>query len=190
MTPQPVDHAHTDSCIVIGCNLVQPGRNMNMLISGCSQIAAASQWLHSHSCEQRFSRLTHALTANLGVLELQDQEGDPVIDSKVSFQSRPQSLDAAQNVALVGYVTYTVFQKSDDIFIVNSMLSRVYVTVGCPSVCLTHRSTEAAACNWFAAERPPQGQEISIDSCRRPRSAANAGSVLWRAEERRSTQTS
>jgi len=24
MTPQLVDHAHTDSCIVIGCNLVQP----------------------------------------------------------------------------------------------------------------------------------------------------------------------
>jgi len=43
MTPQLVDHAHTDSCIVIGCNLVQLRRKMSMFISGCSYIAAASQ---------------------------------------------------------------------------------------------------------------------------------------------------
>ena len=34
------------------------------------------------------------------------------------------------------------------------MRSRVYVTIGCPSVCLVHRSTAAAACGGFAAERP------------------------------------
>jgi len=38
MTPQLVDLAHTDSCIVIGWNLVQPRRKMNVLISGCSHI--------------------------------------------------------------------------------------------------------------------------------------------------------
>jgi len=43
MTPPLVDHAHTDSCIVIGCNLVQPRREMNMFISGRSHIAVASQ---------------------------------------------------------------------------------------------------------------------------------------------------
>jgi len=26
MTPQLLDHAYSDSCIVIGCDLVQPGR--------------------------------------------------------------------------------------------------------------------------------------------------------------------
>jgi len=45
MTPQLVDHAHIDSCIVIGCNLVQPRRKMNMFISGRSHIAVASQSL-------------------------------------------------------------------------------------------------------------------------------------------------
>ena len=45
MTPQLVDHAHTDSCAVIGCNLMQLRRKMNMFISGRSHI--------SH-CEQRF----------------------------------------------------------------------------------------------------------------------------------------
>jgi len=38
MTPPLVDHAHTDSYIVIGCNLVQPRRKMNMFISGRSHI--------------------------------------------------------------------------------------------------------------------------------------------------------
>ena len=41
MTPQLVDHAHTDSCAVIGCYLMQLRRKMNMFISG-----------RSH-CEQR-----------------------------------------------------------------------------------------------------------------------------------------
>ena len=41
MTPQLVDHAHTDSCAVIGCYLMQVRRKMNMFISG-----------RSH-CEQR-----------------------------------------------------------------------------------------------------------------------------------------
>ena len=55
MTPQLVDHAHTDSCIVIGCYLVQPRRKMNAFISGCSHIAVASQSQshHSHNCERR-----------------------------------------------------------------------------------------------------------------------------------------
>jgi len=41
------------------------------------------------------------------------------------------------------------------------MRRRVYETVERPSVRLSHRSTAAAACGGFAAERP---QEISIDS--------------------------
>ena len=44
----------------------------------------------------------------------------------------------------------------------------VYVTLGCPSVrpsvCLSRRSTAAATCSWFAADR------LSIESCRRQRS--------------------
>ena len=39
MTSQPVDHAHIDSCIVIGCDLVQPRRKMNTFISCRSHIA-------------------------------------------------------------------------------------------------------------------------------------------------------
>ena len=34
------------------------------------------------------------------------------------------------------------------------MRSKVYMTVGCPSVCLSHRSTAAVACGGFAAGRP------------------------------------
>ena len=34
------------------------------------------------------------------------------------------------------------------------MCSRVYVAVGCPSVCLSHRSTAATAAGGFAAEQP------------------------------------
>jgi len=40
MTPELVDHAHTDSCAVIGCNLVQPRRKMNMFISGCGWLGS------------------------------------------------------------------------------------------------------------------------------------------------------
>ena len=71
-----------------------------------------------------------------------------------------------------------------------------------PSVCLFHRSTAAAACGVFAAERPAgrmhqsiiagagSACQLSIDiSCRRRRSAANAGSVMLRAEDRGSTRT-
>ena len=39
MTPQLVDHAYADSCIVIGCNLAE---KMNMLISGRSHIAVTT----------------------------------------------------------------------------------------------------------------------------------------------------
>ena len=42
MTPPLVDHAHTDSYIVIGCNLVQPRRKMNMFISGRSHITVTT----------------------------------------------------------------------------------------------------------------------------------------------------
>jgi len=56
MTPQLVDHAHAESCIVIGCNSVRPRRKMNVFISGCSHIAVASRSRHSrsHNCEHRF----------------------------------------------------------------------------------------------------------------------------------------
>ena len=55
MTPQLVDHAHTDSCIVIGCNLVQPRREINMLllIAVTSYFASQSQ---SHYCEHEIAR--------------------------------------------------------------------------------------------------------------------------------------
>ena len=39
MTSRLVDHAHIDSCIVIGCKLVQPRRKVKMFISGCSHVA-------------------------------------------------------------------------------------------------------------------------------------------------------
>jgi len=60
------------------------------------------------------------------------------------------------------------------------MRSRVNVTVGCPSVrpSVRHRLTAATvAAGGFAAE-----QEISIDSCGRWHSAANAGSVMLTEE--------
>jgi len=60
-----------------------------------------------------------------------------------------------------------------------------------PSVRLSHRSTTAAAAaGGFAAERG-RLQQIPIYSCYAcsPRSAANAGSVMLRAEGRGSTQT-
>jgi len=38
MTPQLVDHARSDSCIVIGSSWLQPRRKMSMFISGCSHI--------------------------------------------------------------------------------------------------------------------------------------------------------
>jgi len=70
------------------------------------------------------------------------------------------------------------------------MRSRIYVTVGCPSVCLSHRSTVAAVSGGFAAERG-RLQHILIDTWRAcsPRSAADAGRVMLRAEGRGSTQT-
>jgi len=42
MTPQLVDHAHIDSCIVIGCNVVQPRSDMNTFISGRSHITVVT----------------------------------------------------------------------------------------------------------------------------------------------------
>ena len=56
MTPQLVDRAHTDSCIVICCNLVQPRRKMNMFIAGRSHIAVASQLHIIHNCEHEIAR--------------------------------------------------------------------------------------------------------------------------------------
>jgi len=40
----------------------------------------------------------------------------------------------------------------------------VYVTIHCPSVCLSRRSTAAATCGWFAAELG-RGRQTSIDQC-------------------------
>ena len=57
------------------------------------------------------------------------------------------------------------------------MRSVVYVTVGCLSVRISRPSTAAAACGWFA------GACRSITGTRRRRSAANAGSVVLRAED-------
>jgi len=61
------------------------------------------------------------------------------------------------------------------------MRSRVYVTVGRPSVCLSHRSTAAGG---FVAERSAGRRYRSVTAgtlrapcCSRRRSAANAGSV-------------
>ena len=58
------------------------------------------------------------------------------------------------------------------IFDTGRIRSRVYVTFGRPSVCLSHRFTAAAAVGGFAAERQ-RLQQISIDSC--GRRAAGAG---------------
>ena len=64
----------------------------------------------------------------------------------------------------------------------------IYVTVRCPSVCLSRRSIAAATCSWFAA--PLARAEISIGGCGRRRSAANAGSFLLRVDKGvSSTQT-
>ena len=56
MTPRLVDHAHADSCIVIGCNLVQPHRKMNMFISGCIAVTSQLHNSRSHSSEREIAR--------------------------------------------------------------------------------------------------------------------------------------
>ena len=58
MTSQLVDHAHTDSCIVIGCNLVQLRRKMNMFI--CI-VAVTLHYSCSHSCEHEVARCCMSL---------------------------------------------------------------------------------------------------------------------------------
>ena len=71
----------------------------------------------------------------------------------------------------------------------------LYATVGCPSVrlsvCLSRRSTAAAVCGRFAAERPAGApNRLSIDIwCGRQRPAAHAVRVMLRAEKRGSKQT-
>jgi len=60
------------------------------------------------------------------------------------------------------------------------MWSRVYETIESPAVRLSHRSTAAAACGGFAAERPAGGIYRSIvarRACRlqQARRAAGAG---------------
>jgi len=65
------------------------------------------------------------------------------------------------------------------------------------SVCLSHRSTAAAVCGGFAAERPDRryrstaGEAISSngDGQQAPRSAANAGGFMLIAQGRGLTQT-
>jgi len=73
--------------------------------------------------------------------------------------------------------------------------SRVYETIKrpsvslsvslpvCPSVCLSHHSTVAAACGGFAAER---GQEISIDSGGRQAPEGNGAAARARGRGRTS----
>ena len=53
-------------------------------------------------------------------------------------------------------------KNTEDESLVNSMWSKVYVTVGCPSVCLSHRSTAAMAAGRFAAECPAGRRYKSI----------------------------
>ena len=72
----------------------------------------------------------------------------------------------------------------------------IYVTVGRPSVCLSHRSTASMAAGVFAAEYPVDRiyRSIAADAlralcCRRRCSSANVGSVMLRADEGGSTQT-
>ena len=77
----------------------------------------------------------------------------------------------------------------------HSMRSRVYVSVGCPSACLSHRSTAAAAAGGFAAEHCAGTRYRSIVAGAstvyqlQARSAANVGSVALKAEGWGSTQT-
>jgi len=62
------------------------------------------------------------------------------------------------------------------------MRSSVYETVERPSVCLSHRSTAAAACGGFAAERPAGRRYRPIASAGAQRH--NADSVTLTAEGR------
>ena len=81
--------------------------------------------------------------------------------------------------------------------LVHSVRCRVYVTVGCPSVCLSHRSTAATAVGGFAAERTVDrryrptaaGAVLRAPCTRRRLSAANVDSVMLRADGGGSTQT-
>ena len=71
----------------------------------------------------------------------------------------------------------------------HSMRSRVYKTVRCPSVSLSHQSNAAAACGGFAAERRTRkryrstapGSSSAAGGAAR-RSTANAGNVMLTAE--------
>jgi len=51
-----VDHAHTESCIVIGCDLAQPRRKMNMYISGRSCITVAVTVVNTKSHDVAWRR--------------------------------------------------------------------------------------------------------------------------------------
>ena len=81
MRPQLVDHAHTDSWIVIDCNLVKPRRRMNMFIPGCSCIAVASQ-LQSHH-----SRLTIDACENCAAQQV-DRRSDVVTGGSMNRGAR------------------------------------------------------------------------------------------------------
>jgi len=75
----------------------------------------------------------------------------------------------------------------------HSMRSRIYVTVGCLSIRLFHRSTAATAASGFAAEgRKYQWIAtgvLQMSFCRCQSWAANAGSVMLRANDGGSTWT-
>ena len=71
----------------------------------------------------------------------------------------------------------------------HSMRNGVYVTVGCPSVCVSRWLTAVTAASGFAAERPAGRRYRSIAAdplrasfSRRRRSAADAGSIMPRAD--------
>ena len=91
MSPQLVDRAYTDSCVVIGCNLVQPLRKMNTFISGRSHIAVIivnnalggvcggdvalykitlNTYTHIHSFNGPFSRTTRVSRYQKGKINL------------------------------------------------------------------------------------------------------------------------
>jgi len=78
----------------------------------------------------------------------------------------------------------------------HSMQSTIYVTVGCPSVSLSHRSAAATAAGGFAAAERRRLQHdaggyrsIVTGTLRFLCSAANAGSVMLRADGGGLTQT-
>ena len=115
MSPQLVDRAYTDSCVVIGCNPVQPLRKMNTFISGRSHIAVIivnnalggvcggdvalykitlNTYTHIHSFNGPFSRTTRVSRYQKGKINLDFTEARTVSGSGISWavcKSAPRS---------------------------------------------------------------------------------------------------